>query len=287
MNRIALITGNTGFMGSHLVREFENRGWKLVVLEKDFDIRKEATVMALPKADLVIHLAAIANVPLSWDKPQEVLEINLIGTANILKYCEINQSKLIYPGSYAYGIPKYLPIDELHPTSAENPYAVSKLAAEELCQVYFKKNGLGTTILRIFNPYGPGQSEKMIISQMISELVQEGKITIFSGKPKRDFLYIDDLVKAFVLAAQQIDDELNIFNIGSGNSWSILEIATKIRRLSGKNCEILDKETERPNDIMDTIANIDKAKEKLGWTPEISIDDGLKRTINWFSQKSE
>ena len=277
-NPIILITGASGFIGSNLVPVFK-KNYRVITTDliDRFDIRDKGKIDQLPKVDIVIHLAGIINIPLSWKNPQEVLEVNTIGTVNILEYCVKNNSKIIFPSSYPYGIPNYLPTDETHPISAENPYAVSKLAAESLCEVYQKRYGFGVVIMRIFNVYGPNQSEDMVIPKIILGLIKNGKVEVFSGKPKRDMVYISDVVQAF-RAVLKKDEGFNIYNVGSGKNYSIEQISKKVIKISGNNALFIDQNQERPNEIMETQADIKKIRDELGWQPKVSIDTGLKKT---------
>jgi nucleoside-diphosphate-sugar epimerase len=278
-----LVTGSSGFIGRHLVDKLENEDLEIIATplrSEGFDITNRQDVLNLPAADLVIHLAAIANVPDSWDptKGIELWNTNTVGTLNILGFCEKHSARLVFPSSYLYGNPQYLPVDENHPVSTPNPYAVSKLAAESLCFAYHEKNHLPTTILRVFNCYGPGQSQKMVISQMIAELRDTGNITLFSGLPQRDFVYVEDVVDAFLLASKQERDSCDVYNVGSGESHSIFQIAQMLMEISGSRGEIIDKDIQRANEILNTVADTRKIQQELGWTCSTSIQRGLEAT---------
>ncbi|MDO8638529.1 MAG: NAD-dependent epimerase/dehydratase family protein [Candidatus Daviesbacteria bacterium] len=282
MKRV-LVTGSSGFVGSHLVSSLNLKGYDIV----RFSRKEKKNVLNtldfenIGDIDIVFHLAAIANVPLSWEIPKDVLETNIMGTLNVLSFAKKKKAKIIFANSYVYGVPQYLPIDEKHPLSAENPYAVSKISAESLCQIYSKRFGLSVTSFRFFNIYGPGQAENMVISQMIKQLKSEGGITIMDSKPKRDFVFIDDVVKAYILAAESNSNGFEIFNIGSGRSFSIKEIANNLLNIAGVNPDkLLDNNHPRPNDIAETLADITKAKNVLHWEPMVSFQDGLERTFN-------
>ena len=286
-NPIILITGASGFIGSNLVPVLRKKYRIITTASIDkFDIRDKNKIDQLPKADIVIHLAGIINVPFSWKNPQEVLEVNTIGTVNILEYCVKNKSRIIFPSSYPYGISNYLPTDESHPISSENPYAVSKLAAESLCEVYQKRYGFGVVIMRLFNVYGPNQPKDMVVPKIILGLIKNGKIEVFSGKPKRDMIYISDVVQAF-RAVLKKDDGFNIYNIGSGKNYSIEQISKKVIKISGNNALFIDQNQERPNEILETQADIKKIRDELGWQPKVSIDIGLKRTYRFLAHSHE
>ncbi len=281
-----LVTGGDGFIGSHLVPALKVKGYNVLLPKESFDVRKARHVSSLPKADFVIHLAAIASVPKSWKHPKKVFEVNTLGTLNMLQYCKLHSAKLIFPSSYMYGNPKYLPIDENHNLSAENPYAVSKLAAEELCKVYSKPYGLDVTVFRIFNVYGPRQEGHMVIPEIISKLLtRESAITIQSGKSRRDFIYITDVVNAFLKAIRKTEG-YKVYNLGSGESWSIREAAEKLVSISRREITIIDKDIMRPNEIMNTVADTSKIKKELNWKPKVSIDKGLKKTYEEIKNRA-
>lgn len=282
LEKSVLVTGAGGFIGSHLLPKLKKKFQVVIAPSSDkLDIRDRDKVLKLPRAQFVIHLAGVANVPLSWEDSERVISINTIGTANILDYCVKNKTSLIYPSSYAYGSPKYLPTDEKHPVKAENPYAVSKLAAESLCGVYHKKYGLSITILRLFNVYGPGQSGEMVIPRMVLGLINKNYIEVQTGKPKRDMIFVSDVVEAFLLALKR-KRGLVTYNVGSGKSYSIKEIAMKLIKISGGKSKFMDEKLPRASDILETMANIKKIQTELGWEPKVNIDQGLKKTYSWF-----
>jgi nucleoside-diphosphate-sugar epimerase len=280
-----LVTGSSGFIGTNLVKFLRKKGIKVITTLSSinkFDIKKRKDVLNLPKVEVVVHLAAIASVPLSWEKPKTVLETNIIGTLNILEYCGKHKAKIIYLNSYPYGGSCKLPSDEEEPVSGNNPYAVSKIAAEMLCRSFSSKDGFDGISFRAFNVYGPGQPNRLLISQLIGDLLSKSEITILSGKPKRDYVYTDDLSNAIYLGIIDKKRGFSIYNIGFGKSWSVLEIVQKLERLVGKDLPIIDKGLDRPNEIMDTVADISKVKKELGWKPKTDINEGLKKTYEWF-----
>lgn len=282
-NRRILITGSKGFVGRHLVRKLKEEGQD--IYESSARIEDEDQVKSLPKAEVFIHLAALVGVPISWEKPKDVVEVNINGTLNILDYCRRNNASIIYAGSYFYGNPLYLPTDENHPIILESPYAVSKYSGEQLCFSYAKKYGFNAISLRIFNPYGPGQNEVMVVPHMISEMLENKQITIADGRPKRDFLFIEDLIESYTSALSKIDCLSGIYNVGYGQNWSIEEIAKMLIEIHGEKVEILDHHNQRPNEILETLAGIQKIKSELGWVPKVSIEQGLRKTYDWHVSK--
>ena len=279
--RRILVTGSGGFVGRHLVGELRKQRLEVrgIDIQSGIDIRNWDQVKNIEDIDIVYHLAAMMYVPFSWKKPYIVYEVNVLGTLNILEYCRIHDvKKIVFASSYLYGKPKYLPIDEKQPIALINPYARSKKIAEDLCQGYSEDFGLNCIILRFFNIYGPGQKESFLIPTIIKQL-KKGNIELDDPKPKRDFLYIKDAVEAYVNAGEYNDSNFEIFNIGSGVSYSVDEIVKKLIDISGREIIVNYRNKRRKNEIMNVIADIKKAKEKLGWNPKIGIDDGLRTTM--------
>jgi nucleoside-diphosphate-sugar epimerase len=277
-----LVTGSGGFVGRHLVNELKKEGGKVIGIDiqSGVDIRDWEKVKDIEDVDIVYHLAAIMYVPFSWERPQIVYEVNVQGTLNILEYCRIHDvKKMVFASSYLYGKPTYLPIDEKYPINPHNPYARSKKIAEDLCQGYSEDFGLHCIVLRPFNIYGPWQSEKFLIPTIINQIIR-GKVELDDPKPKRDFLYIRDAVAAYINAGEYKGSDFEIFNIGSGISYSVEEVVRKLIDLFGKNVVVNYRNKRRKNEIMDTIADISKAKEKLKWDPKTILDDGLRDTIS-------
>jgi UDP-glucose 4-epimerase len=195
---------------------------------------------------------------------------------NLLEIARIYDiKKFIFASTYVYGQPRYLPIDEKHPIQAINPYNRSKILGEELCKGYYYDYGLNCIILRPFNIYGTGQNKDFLIPSIIAELSSK-KITLENPKPMRDYVYVDDVISAYIKAATYTGKGVEIFNIGSGVSYSVKEIANKIITLAQKkNTTISYTNKTRVNEIMNIVANNQKAKEQLKWQPKIDIDTGL------------
>ncbi len=274
-----LVTGSSGFVGRNLIEELENRDVEVVTLTehngKRIDIRNWQKIKEIGNINMVYHLAAVTYVPFSFVNPKETYEVNVLGTLNILelsRLCEVE--KIVFVSSYVYGQPRYLPIDEEHPVQPTNPYMRSKVLGEELCKAYNDDFGIKCIILRPFNIYGKGQSGAFLIPSILSQL-QNGKIELKDSEPKRDYLFISDLISALI-AAGKWDGSFEIFNIGYGKSYSVNEIVEKVVQLYGKDVKVHYENKKRKNEIMDTIANIKKAKVNLCWRPKVNIDEGLK-----------
>jgi UDP-glucose 4-epimerase len=281
-----LVTGSSGFIGKYLVDELKRQDADVLTLaEHDgrrIDIRDQQRVKGITNEirniDIVYHLAAITSVPFSFENPGETYEVNVLGTLNILELCRLcNAESIVFASSYVYGQPQYMPIDEEHPLQPTNPYARSKILGEELCRAYNTDFGLKCIILRPFNIYGVGQNKNFLIPSIIAQL-RYGKIELKDPDPKRDFIYISDVIDAYIKAGE-FNGDFDVFNIGYGKSYSVKEITGKIVQLYGKDVKINYKNERRKNEIMDTVADIRKAKEKLGWEPSVDIDAGLKSML--------
>lgn len=282
-----LVTGDRGFVGRNLVAELKKLDVEVLTLtEPDghrIDIREQQkvkeTINEIGDIDIAYHLAAVTSVPFSFENPRVTYEVNVLGTLNLLELCRLcDIKKIIFASSYVYGQPHYLPIDEKHPLQPTNPYARSKILGEELCRSYNTDFGVKCIILRFFNIYGPGQKKNFLIPTIITQL-RNGKIKLRDPQPKRDYIHISDAIAAYIKAGE-FNGDFDVFNIGYGKSYSVKEIVDKIVYLYGKDVRIKYSGERRKNEIMDTVADIKKAKEKLSWIPRIEIDDGLNNILN-------
>ncbi|MEM2995177.1 MAG: SDR family oxidoreductase [Candidatus Bathyarchaeia archaeon] len=305
-----LITGGSGFIGSHIVDYCLKLGWETVVLDNFFsgkienikqhlnnkrfrlikgDIRNPEDVQrALEDVDAVCHLAAIVNVPLSIENPSLANEVNVQGTLNLLEASVKHDiQRFVYVSTCAvYGEAKYLPINEEHPTNPLSPYGASKLAAEHYCKVFHQIYGLQTICLRFFNVYGPRQPSGPyggVITTFLESLKKKEALTIFGdGNQTRDFIYVADAVQAFMLALQCKNCAGETFNIGTGTKTSINELAQiLIECVNELHAKVVHK-AERKGDIKESYADISKAEKKLGFKPKFSIEKGLKEFVKSF-----
>jgi GDP-4-dehydro-6-deoxy-D-mannose reductase len=282
MNNI-LVTGAAGFIGGHLLNTLNKRNDKFFAATRaNGDISSVQTWENFPDCNIVIHLAGKSFVPESWSKVHDFTEANLLSTISALEYCKQRNSRLIYISSYMYGNPSHLPISEKMPVVIKNPYALTKRWAEESCEFYHNNFDIPITILRPFNVYGPGQSSNFLLPHIINQLKYGKEIRVKDLAPKRDYIYIKDLINAIIKA---IDTNLGyeIFNIGSGESYSVKEIISIVQEISGLSLPVFSEESERKSEIMNTIADISKANELLKWAPYFDIYKGLQETIECVS----
>ena len=198
----------------------------------------------------------------------------------MLELCRLRNARMIFFSSYIYGHPEYQPIDEQHPVQAFNPYAQTKVICESLCQGYSRDFKVPITIFRPFNIYGVGQNPDFLIPSIIQQ-ARAGKITVKDDRPKRDYIHVSDIVEAIVAAIEtkQTTDDLRTYNLGTGISFSVKEIVDLVRDLFNTEIDYLCTNEFRPNDVMDTVADISKIKNELHWSPAVSIREGLQKML--------
>ena len=280
MKRV-IITGSKGFIGRHLIKKLRSLVLDLSIIdiEDGFDITDASSLNDLPSFDVMVHLAAKSFVPNSYENPKEFYETNVMGTLNMLELCRKNKAKFIYTSSYIYGTPDYLPIDENHPIRAFNPYSQTKIIGEDLCHAYFRDFNVPSLIFRPFNVYGKGQGDNFLIQTILNQ-AESGVIKLKDPRPKRDFIYIEDLVEAYAIAIMNDTEGINICNLGSGKSISIQELTNIISENYNTALSVEFSNELRPNEVLETKANIDFAKKLLNWEPKVSIKEGIKMIID-------
>lgn len=280
MNKI-LITGSQGFLGSALKRKIIASG--LPVLELDAvhgDISNETVFDHYKDEDIshLFHLAGKTFVPDSWERPSEFYRTNVMGTANVLEFCRKKRIALTYVSAYIYGHPECLPIPEKHPIAPNNPYAHSKYLAEQLCEFHAKHFKIKITILRPFNIYGVGQNKLFLIPHIVHQALYEDVIKVKDLLPKRDYVYLDDVVEALILTRNAAVD-FSVYNIGAGYSLSVQEIIETVQKILGTNKPIKSENIVRQNELADVIADISRARHELQWQPRYSFHDGIKKIL--------
>ncbi|MBF4517012.1 NAD-dependent epimerase/dehydratase family protein [Flavobacterium sp. ANB] len=300
-----VITGGAGFIGSHIAEYLSNKGHQVTILDSlrtgfehnlnglnvDFvkgDIRDENLVNEVVSgASGVFHLAALVSVPESLLKIRECIEINTIGTINILEAAKNNENcKVVLSTSAAnYGNNPVLPKVETMFPEPMTPYAITKLDGEYYLKMYLDQYQVPTASLRYFNVFGPRQNPESAYAAavpiFINKALQNEPITIYGdGLQTRDFIYVKDVVKANILASQTGNET---YNVALGHSTSVLELAEKIIKITNSKSQIkfLD---ERPGDIKHSKANPSKFNQ-LGFKPEYTIDQALEETILFYDQK--
>ena len=272
-----LVTGANGFIGKHLISKIlDSKKYHVIKVDRNYgDICIEGTWKKLPACEIVIHLAGKTFVPDSWKFPQKFIDTNVNSTIQALNYCKKNSSKLIFLSSYLYGNPKKVPISENTIVDPTNPYTLSKKIAEDICKFYSEKFRVKTLILRPFNVYGKNQKEIFLIPSIIKQINLLKEINVKDLKPKRDFIYIKDLVEA-IIKTLNLEKSFEIINIASGLSYSVEEVISFIQKIKGTNLTIKSSNENRIDEIMDTQADIKKAKKLLDWQPIWTLEKGIK-----------
>jgi len=299
-----VVTGGAGFIGSHLAEELVCQGYYVIILdnlstgklenisgllEKDNAEFIQGSITELPllhrlfrEVDYVFHQAALARVSESIEDPLTTNEVNIEGTLNVLMAAKENRvKKVIYASSASiYGDTVTLPTREDIPPKPLSPYALTKLAGEYYCNIFHQIYGLSTVCLRYFNVYGPRQNPRSryaaVIPIFIERISQDLPPVIFGdGEQSRDFIFVQDVVRANILAADNNTE--GIYNIGGGGSTSVNRLAEIILALTQKNLKPIH-EQPRPGDIKHSLADISKARE-FGYEPERTLEEGLRETI--------
>ena len=275
MNKI-LITGSLGFIGTQVAGGMAQHQTITDSNGKRTDLRVREQTMKMDPADIVIHLGG--KTPNEKLKPSDYFDNNTLGTLNILEYCvQKKVKKLIYVSSYVYGKPEHCPIDETHPINPHNAYTESKYLGERLCQFYCNQSDLSVIILRPFNIFGESMHGGFLIPNLVEASRTNNEITIINKKSKRDFLHVDDFVE-LILKIKDYNTKFEIFNVGSGESYSFEEIIGKIEKFSSKKLNANYQEDTK-SFIDDIRSDISKIKSKVGWQPRIKFDEGLQRVL--------
>jgi nucleoside-diphosphate-sugar epimerase len=305
-----LVTGGSGFIGSHLIPKLIELGHEVYSLERYVtgryvlgartatvfgDLRDSFTIRKLVREvqpDVAIHLASISPVAYSYDHPQEVFEVNALGTINLAEAClrEVPHFKhFLFAGtSEEYGNQTEFPIKEDAELRPNSPYAVSKVATDKYLHYMRDAYDFPMTVLRPFNTYGRKDNVHFVVERTITQMLQGKTVKLGDPTPVRDLLYIDDHVDAYLTCLGNEKVRGEVFNFCTGRSVSIKELVESIAKLVGFDGEIIwGTIPARPLDIKKLIGSYEKAKRVLGWEPKYTLEEGLKRTIDfWRSELS-
>lgn len=316
MNKNVLVTGASGFIGSHLCERLVENGYKVKGFVKynsrnfwgwleSSPYKNEIEVVigdirncdvlndAMKDVDTVFHLAALIGIPYSYRSPNAYVDTNISGTLNLLQTAkDIGIRRFIHTStSEVYGSPQVVPIREEQPVNPQSPYAATKVGADFLALTFFRSFNLPVVVVRPFNTYGSRQSARAIIPTIITQILSgKSKIKLGSLFPARDFTFVKDTVEGLIKATESERSIGEIINIGSNFEISIEDLARLIARLIGVEIRIeTDKERQRPlkSEVKRLWADTKKAKELLGWSPEYSLESGLKETIKWFKANKD
>jgi nucleoside-diphosphate-sugar epimerase len=306
-----LVTGADGFMGSHLTEKLVELGASVTALVRatshsgtihyrlkniehiahrlkaiiganlgDDDVVRLITAN---NPQIILHLAAIAYVPYSFEHPREVNSSNVMGTLNVLDASRVLpalERVVITSSSEVYGTALTEAIDETHPLNPTSPYAASKVATDRYAYSYWKTYGLPVAIIRPFNTYGPRHVYDVV--PKFIRMVLEGKAPTIhgTGTQSRDLTYVDDTVNAFLTMGSHPAAVGDVFNFGTGIDVTVRDLANKIIAITGSNLEPIYV-AERAAEVQKLRCDATKARRLLGWEPSVSIDEGLRRNIEW------
>ena len=312
-NQKILITGADGFIGSHLTEmllakgctvralslynSFNDWGWLEVIKGKEKldvvcgDVRDPHFCKEITKdIDFIFHLAALIAIPYSYVAPDSYVDTNVKGTLNICQAAKENGCERVIHTSTSevYGTAQYVPIDEKHPLQPQSPYSASKIGADQMAMSFYLAFGLPVTIARPFNTYGPRQSARAVIPTIITQIAAgEKHIQIGDVSPTRDFNYVLDTCRGFIALAESDKTIGEVVNIGSGTEISIGDTLNLIKELMNSDVEfIVDENRIRPknSEVFRLCCDNTKIHNLTGFEPKYSLRDGLKETIDWFTQ---
>jgi dTDP-glucose 4,6-dehydratase len=309
-----LVTGAGGFIASHLVERLVSEGAHVRAFVRynsrnDYGMLKLISADALSKieimqgdlrdneavrnavrgVDTVFHLGALIAIPYSYVNPREVIDVNIMGTLNVLMAArDFGTRRVVHTStSEVYGTAQYVPIDEKHPLQGQSPYSASKIGADRIAESFYRSFEVPVVTLRPFNTYGPRQSARAVIPTIIMQALTRDEVKLGSLEPSRDFTFVHDTANGFLKVAETDNVLGEEVNLGNDNTIRIGDLANKIFELIGKTPKVtVDTQRIRPNksEVMKLWASNQKAKSLIGWEPRISLDEGLALTIEWISK---
>lgn len=257
------------------------------------DVRDPDSIeKAVKGVDTIFHLAALIAIPYSYRAPLSYIRTNVEGTANVLQSAiRANVELVVHTStSEVYGTARRIPIDEDHPLQGQSPYSASKIGADKIAESFHRSFGLPVVTVRPFNTYGPRQSARAVIPTIITQALADQPIKLGNLEPTRDLNYVEDTVAGFVKAAESTNGVGNVFNLGTGHEISIKELAQLIVKLMKKDLPITT-ENERVrregSEVERLCADAERARTLLDWTPKFTLEEGLRRTIEWMRENRE
>jgi len=309
----ALVTGAAGFIGSHLTEALVRRGDQVCAfvrynssnswgwldtappeIRKSLEVIKgdlkdaDAVRKAVKGRDLVYHLGALIAIPYSYVHPNDFVQTNVNGTTHVLQACLDAGARLVHTStSEVYGTARRVPIDEEHPLQGQSPYSASKIGADKMVESFHLSFKLPVTTVRPFNTYGPRQSARAVIPTIISQALTSDRVKLGSLDPVRDLTFVDDTVRGFLLAGEKDAGIGQTLNLGTGKAVTIGDLAKTILSIIGRPAKIeADPERVRPagSEVMKLLSDPSRAKSLLGWEAQVSLEEGLRRTVEWIGK---
>jgi NAD dependent epimerase/dehydratase len=306
-----LVTGAGGFIGGHLVARLVRDGasvralcrynsrndrgtldWFGPEVTADVDVQLgelrdiESVTRAVAGTEVVFHLGAQIAIPYSYVNPRDYVEVNALGSLNVAQAALAADARVVHTStSEVYGSAQTIPITEEHPLEPQSPYAASKLAADKLMDSFHRSFELPVTIVRPFNTYGPHQSARAVIPTIISQALAGGVVKLGSLHPRRDMTFVDDTVAGFVDAAVSEAAIGRTVQLGTDHDVSIGDMVEMVGEVLGRTLEVeLDDARVRPeaSEVQRLISRPALAAELLGWTPQVDLREGMRRTVEWI-----
>jgi dTDP-glucose 4,6-dehydratase len=307
-----LVTGAGGFIGSHLTEALLRQGESVRALVRYTSTGSwrhlDARLGTHPKlevrlgdvtdphfarglvagCDVVYHLAALIGIPFSYYAPASYVTTNVIGTLNILEACRQTRvgRVIVTSTSEVYGTALSTPMTEGHPLQAQSPYAASKIAADKLAESYHRAFDLPVVVLRPFNTYGPRQSARAIVPTLLTQALSGAdEVDVGNLDPRRDLTFVEDTARAFVLAGTAAGIEGEVIHFGQGQMVSVAELASRCLAVVDSAARVVSvPERQRPvnSEVGLLLCDATRARHRLGWAPQVSLDEGLRRTAEYI-----
>ncbi len=315
--KLTVITGAGGFVGSHLVERLLEGGARVrcfvhynsrnddgLLSQLPADKRAAVEVVAgdlkdpfavsraIKGADVIFHLAALIAIPYSYLHPRDVAETNIMGTLSVLQAAlDHGVARVIHTSSSeVYGSARYVPINEEHPLQGQSPYSASKIGADKIVESFHASYGLPVATIRPFNIFGPRQSARAVIPTIITQALKCGRVFLGALETTRDFTFVSDTIEAYLKIAACDQAVGEVFNVGSGFEVSIAQTVQKVAQIIGQDIQVNQEERRmRPSgsEVQRLWADSGKAKKIFGWRPQLTFEQGLKRTIDWIADNMD